>query len=65
MVVTVLSPLVSPAERLRGIVPDVEIAALGPIIEEIEALKSEIQSLKQGQQQIQRDLSAIKSLQSS
>jgi quinolinate synthase len=30
---------VSPAERLRGIVPDVEIAALGPIIEEIEELK--------------------------
>lgn len=30
---------VSPAERLRGIVPDVEIAALGPLIEEIEELK--------------------------
>ena len=29
----------SPAERLRGILPDVEIAALGPIIEEIEELK--------------------------
>ena len=32
---------VSPAERLRGIVPDVEIAALGPLIEEIEELKEE------------------------
>lgn len=30
---------ISPAERLRGILPDVEIAALGPIIEEIEELK--------------------------
>jgi quinolinate synthase len=30
---------ISPAERLRGIVPDVEIAALGPVIEEIEELK--------------------------
>ncbi len=29
----------SPAERLRGILPDFEIAALGPIIEEIEELK--------------------------
>jgi len=29
----------SPAERLRGIVPDVEIAALAPLIEEIEELK--------------------------
>lgn len=29
----------SPAERLRGIVPDVEIAALRPLIEEIEELK--------------------------
>ncbi len=28
-----------PAERLRGIVPDAEIAAIGPLIEEIEALK--------------------------
>lgn len=30
---------ISPADRLRGIVPDAEIAALGPIIEEIEELK--------------------------
>lgn len=30
----------SPAERLRGIVPDVEIAALRPLIEEIEELKT-------------------------
>jgi len=30
---------ISPAERLRGIVPDAEIAAIGPLIEEIEALK--------------------------
>lgn len=30
---------ISPAERLRGIVPDAEIAALGPLIEEIEELK--------------------------
>jgi quinolinate synthase len=29
----------SPAERLRGIIPDAEIAALGPVIEEIEELK--------------------------
>ncbi len=28
-----------PAERLRGIVPDAEIAAIGPILEEIEELK--------------------------
>jgi len=33
------STKVSPAERLRGIVPDAEIAALTPIIEEIEELK--------------------------
>ncbi len=26
----------SPAERLAGIVPDAEIAAIGPIIEEID-----------------------------
>lgn len=30
---------ISPAERLRGILPDPEIAALAPIIEEIEELK--------------------------
>ena len=30
---------VPPAERLRGILPDVEIAALAPLIEEIEELK--------------------------
>jgi quinolinate synthase len=33
------STKISPAERLRGILPDVEIAALGPLIEEIEELK--------------------------
>ena len=33
------STKISPAERLRGILPDVEIAALGPMIEEIEELK--------------------------
>jgi quinolinate synthase len=38
--VTVSTPA-GPAERLRGIVPDAEIAALGPLIEEIEALKAE------------------------
>ena len=40
--VTALNPTsiqISPAERLRGILPDVEIAALTPIIEEIEELK--------------------------
>ena len=31
--------VLSPAERLRGIVPDFEIAAIGPLIEEIETLK--------------------------
>lgn len=31
--------VISPAERLRGVVPDVEIAAIGPLIEEIEAWK--------------------------
>ena len=36
---TVSSTEISPLERLRGIVPDAEIAALGPIIEEIEELK--------------------------
>ena len=40
--VTVLNPTsiqISPAERLRGILPDPEIAAISPIIEEIEELK--------------------------
>ena len=36
---SILSTEISPAERLRGIVPDVEIVALGPLIEEIEELK--------------------------
>ena len=36
---TVSLPDAAPAERLRGIVPDAEIAALTPIIEEIEELK--------------------------
>ena len=30
---------VSPAERLRGVLPDIEIVMLGPVIEEIEQLK--------------------------
>jgi quinolinate synthase len=34
---TVIAP---PAERLRGILPDVEIAALAPLIEEIDELKA-------------------------
>ena len=38
---TVSTPSASPAERLRGIVPDAEIAALGPLLEEIEQLKVE------------------------
>jgi len=38
-VVSTSSTEISPAERLRGIVPDVEIAILGPVIEEIEELK--------------------------
>jgi len=38
-VLSILSIEVSPAERLRGIVPDVEIAALGPVMEEIEEWK--------------------------
>jgi quinolinate synthase len=33
------STKISPAERLRGILPDAEIAAIGPLIEEIEELK--------------------------
>jgi len=37
--VSLASTEISPAERLRGIVPDVEIAILGPAIEEIEQLK--------------------------
>ncbi len=36
-----VSTSAGPAERLRGIVPDAEIAALGPLIEEIERLKVE------------------------
>ena len=32
---------ISPAERLRGIVPDAEIAALAPLMEEIEELKKQ------------------------
>ncbi|MDA0328020.1 MAG: quinolinate synthase NadA [Gemmatimonadetes bacterium] len=36
---SISSTEISPAERLRGIVPDVEIAALGPLIEEIEEWK--------------------------
>ena len=38
---TVSTPSASPADRLRGIVPDAEIAALGPLIEQIEQLKAE------------------------
>ncbi len=30
---------ISPTERLRGVLPDVEIAAIGPLLEEIEELK--------------------------
>lgn len=30
----------SPAERLHGVLPDVEVAALGPLIEEIDELKA-------------------------
>ena len=33
------STVVAPSERLRGVLPDVEIAALTPLIEEIEELK--------------------------
>jgi quinolinate synthase len=36
---TPTSITVSPAERLRGVLPDVEIAALTPLIEEIDELK--------------------------
>ena len=36
---SISSTEVSPAERLRGILPDAEIAAVGPIIEEIDELK--------------------------
>jgi len=34
-----VSTRISPAERLQGILPDVEIAAVSPVIEEIEDLK--------------------------
>jgi quinolinate synthase len=37
--VTISSTEISPAERLRGVLPDVEIAAVTPLIEEIEELK--------------------------
>jgi len=37
--VTISSTEISPAERLRGVLPDVEIAAISPLIEEIEDLK--------------------------
>jgi len=37
---TTSSLIVPPAERLRGILPDVEIAALAPLIEEIDELKA-------------------------
>jgi quinolinate synthase len=37
---TPASTAASPAERLRGVLPDVEIAALTPLIEEIEELKA-------------------------
>ncbi len=39
IVLSTSSTQISPAERLSGILPDVEIAALAPIIEEIEELK--------------------------
>jgi quinolinate synthase len=39
--VSISTTKVNPAERLRGIVPDAEIAALGPLMEEIEELKEE------------------------
>ena len=35
------STAVAPWERLRGVLPDVEIAALAPLIEEIEELKAQ------------------------
>jgi quinolinate synthase len=37
---TTTSVVTPPAERLRGILPDVEIAALAPLIEEIDELKA-------------------------
>ena len=37
---TTTSVVTPPAERLRGILPDVEIAALAPLIEEIDQLKA-------------------------
>ena len=39
IVLSTSSTQISPAERLSGILPDIEIAALAPIIEEIEELK--------------------------
>jgi quinolinate synthase len=36
---SISSTEISPAERLRGILPDVEIAAIGPLIDEIEEWK--------------------------
>jgi quinolinate synthase len=38
--VSISSTAVSPMERLRGVLPDVEIAALTPLLEEIEELKA-------------------------
>jgi quinolinate synthase len=38
--VSLSSTAISPAERLRGVLPDVEIAALTPLLEEIEELKT-------------------------
>jgi quinolinate synthase len=37
---TTTSVVAPPAERLRGVLPDVEIAALAPLIEEIDELKA-------------------------
>ena len=39
--IVTVSTTAGPAERLRGIIPDAEIAALAPLIDEIEALKIE------------------------
>jgi quinolinate synthase len=39
--VTVSTSSADPTERLRGILPDAELAAIGPLIEEIEELKVE------------------------
>jgi len=38
---SLLSTDIEPSERLRGILPDAEIAAIGPLLEEIEELKRE------------------------